>query len=261
MRLALKIAYFGDDFHGSQYQPDVRTVEGELIRALRNLGVEEPKVRFAGRTDAGVHAYGQVVAFDCEELITPRMLNSELPKDITAWAWAKVGDNFDPRKAKSRTYLYVMYAENLDVSAMRKAIKLLVGTHDFSNFTKKFGEGESCVRTIYRADIRTEREFAMFEIEGNAFTWNMVRSIVSALLEVGRQHRSVDWFASLLNPEKHRERIEPAPPYGLILKDVSYEGVDFEVDDYAFKTLQNRIEERVVRNGVLYKLFSMFRKP
>ncbi|MET1124068.1 MAG: tRNA pseudouridine(38-40) synthase TruA [Archaeoglobaceae archaeon] len=258
MRVAFKIAYFGDKFHGSQYQPNVRTVEGEILRALKNLGIEEPKLKLAGRTDAGVHAFGQVAAFNCEELITPRILNAELPSDITAWAWAKVSDDFDPRRAKSRTYLYVMYARNLDISAMREAVKLLKGTHDFSNFTKKFGEGESCVRTIYRADIRAEKEFAFFEIEGNAFTWNMVRCIVTALAEVGARRKDTKWFESLLHPERHRERIEPAPPYGLILKDVTYEGVEFEVDDYAYRMLQNRIGERVVRSGVDYKLFSLF---
>ncbi len=260
MRYAFKIAYFGENFHGSQYQPDVRTVEGELLKALRNLGIESPKLKSAGRTDAGVHAFGQVVSFESEEKIFPRMLNSELPEDIVAWAWSKVPADFDPRKAKSRSYVYVMYSEGLDISSMRKAVKLLLGTHDFANFTKKFGEGESCVRTIYSAEIRADREFMIFEIEGNAFTWNMVRCIVSALMEVGKQHRSVEWFEELLHPEKHRERIEPAPPYGLILKDVKYDNVEFEVDEYALKTLQTRIENRIIRHGTLYKLFSLFRQ-
>ncbi len=260
MKFAFKIAYFGENFHGSQYQPNVRTVEGELLKAFKKIGIEDPKLRFAGRTDAGVHAFGQVISFESEDKIFPRMLNSELPEDIIAWAWAKVPQDFDPRKAKSRVYLYVMYIEELDVSSMRKATKLLHGTHDFANFTKKFGEGESCVRTIYKAELRIDRDFMIFEIEGNAFTWNMVRCIVSALLEVGRQHRSVEWFEELLHPEKHKERVEPAPPYGLILKDVKYDGIEFEIDEYAHKMLDNRIEERVIRHGTLYKLFSLFRQ-
>ncbi len=260
MRFAFKVAYFGENFHGSQYQPDQRTVEGEIINALKRLGVENPKIKSAGRTDAGVHAYGQVIAFDSEEKIFPRMLNSELPEDIVAWAWAKVPDSFDPRRAKSRVYTYVMYGSDFDISSMRKAVKELVGVHDFSNFTKKFGEGENCVREIYSAEIRADREFIIFEIEGNAFTWNMVRCLITALIEVGKQHRSVEWFRELLNPEKYKERVEPAPPYGLILKDVKYDDVEFEVDDYAFKTLQSMIERRIAYNGTLFKLFSLFRQ-
>lgn len=260
MKFAFKIAYFGDNFHGSQFQPDQRTVEGEVIAALRRLGVENPRLRSAGRTDAGVHAYGQVISFYSDEKIFPRMLNAELPEDITAWAWAKVSEDFDPRKARSRVYTYVMYGSDYDISAMRKAVKELIGVHDFSNFTKKFGEGESCVREIISADIRADREFIIFEIEGNAFTWNMVRCLVTAIMEVGKQHRSIEWFRDLLNPEKHKERVEPAPPYGLILKDVKYDDVEFEIDEYAFKTLQSRIESRIMYHGTIFKLFSLFRQ-
>ncbi len=260
MRYAFKIAYFGENFHGSQYQPDKRTVEGEVLRALEKLGIERPKIRSAGRTDAGVHALGQVIAFDSEEKIFPRMLNSELPEDIVSWAWTKVPENFDPRKAKSRVYVYVMYGTEYDISSMRKAVKELVGVHDFSNFTRKFGEGESCVREIYNAEVRADREFIIFEIEGNAFTWNMVRCLVTALMEIGKQHRSVEWFRELLNPERHKERVEPAPPYGLILKNVKYDDVEFEVDDYALKTLHNRIERRIIYHGTLFKLFSLIRQ-
>ncbi|MCS7121478.1 MAG: tRNA pseudouridine(38-40) synthase TruA [Archaeoglobaceae archaeon] len=257
MKIALKVAYFGDNFAGSQYQPDARTVEGELLKALKNFKVEDLKI--ASRTDAGVHAYGQVVAFDCNDLVTPRMLNSFLPEDVTAWAWAKVDEKFNPKKAKSRTYLYVTIAKNLKTSEMKKAAEILIGTHDFSNFTKKFGEGKSCVRTIYSADVKSDGESILFEIEGNAFTWNMVRCLVTALLEVGSGRKNLSWFEDLLNL-KRRERVEPVPAYGLILKDVKYDGVEFEVDNYAFETLKKRLEKRVFRAGVEYKLFSYFIK-
>lgn len=263
MRIAYKLAYIGTNFHGFQYQPNVRTVEGELFRAFEELRVDVKTANYkcAGRTDAGVHAFGQVIALDLEKPILPRAINAHLPEDITVWAWAKVGEDFNPRHAKSRTYLYVLFAKDYDISAMRKASKLLLGTHDFSNFTKKFGEGESCVRTIYNVELRVDKEFIIFEIEGNAFTWNMVRCIVTALEEVGSGHRDLEWFESMLNPEKHRERIEPAPPYGLILKDIQYDGVEFEVDEYAWKTLRHRIENIIKYHGTLYKLFSLFSKP
>jgi tRNA pseudouridine38-40 synthase len=263
MRVALKLAYFGTNFSGSQYQPNVRTVEGELFKAFRAIGIEPENAgyRCAGRTDAGVHAFGQVVAINVEEAkaVLPRILNSHLPEDIIVWAWAKVSSAFDPRRdATSRVYAYVLPAKGYDISAMRKAAKLLIGTHDFTNFTKKFGEGTNCVRTIYNIELRINGDFVIFEIEGNAFTWNMVRCIISALESVGSGRRSVEWFEDMLDPERHRERIEPAPAYGLILKDVKYKGVEFEVDDYAWKTLQVRFSDIVSYHGTIYKLFSMF---
>ncbi len=262
MRVALKLAYFGTKFAGFQYQPDKRTVEGELFKAFEKIGIDPKKADYkcAGRTDAGVHALGQVIAVNVEDAkrVLPRILNSHLPEDVIVWAWAKVEDSFNPRYATSRKYIYVMYLdEEYDVSAMRKAAKMLVGTHDFSNFTKKFGEGQNCVRTVYNIELRMNGEFLIFEIEGNAFTWNMVRCIVTALQEVGSKHRSVEWFEKMLSPEKYKERVEPAPPYGLILKDVKYSNVEFEVDDYAWNTLKSKIRNLVEYHGTIYKLFSL----
>lgn len=260
MRIAFKLAYLGNYFSGFQFQPDKPTVEGELFKAFENLGIDARNAGYAsaGRTDAGVHALGQVIAINTDTCIKPRKINSYLPENITVWASARVGDDFNPRNAKSRTYLYALYTGKYDISAMRKAAKLVIGTHDFKNFTKKFGEGKSCLRTVYNAELRLDGDFLIFEIEGNAFTWNMVRCIISALESVGSKHRSVDWFEDMLNPEKHRERIEPAPPYGLILKDVKYEGIKFEVDDYAWRTLQSRLRNIVGFYGSIYRIFSNF---
>ncbi len=260
MRIAYKLAYVGTNFHGFQYQPNVRTVTGELFKAFRSLGIDVRKAKFrcAGRTDAGVHAFGQVIALNVEKTTFPRILNAHLPNDITVWAWSEVDEDFNPRKAKRRIYMYVLPAEKYDISAMRKACKLLIGTHDFSNFTKRFGE-RRCVRTIYDVELRVNGGFVILEMVGNAFTWNMVRCIVSALSEVGMGHRSLDWFKEMLNPDRHRERIEPAPAYGLILKDVEYEDVEFEVDEYAWNTLMQRIKEIVEFHGTMFKLFSSFK--
>ncbi|HID42800.1 MAG TPA: tRNA pseudouridine(38-40) synthase TruA [Archaeoglobaceae archaeon] len=260
MRIAFKLAYLGNCFSGFQYQPDATTVEGELFRAFEDLGIDARNAGYtsAGRTDAGVHAFGQVIAINTETCVQPRKINSFLPENITVWASARVGDDFNPRNAKSRIYMYAMSAGNYDISAMRKAAKLIIGTHDFKNFTKKFGEGKTCLRSVYNAELRLDGDFLVFEIEGNAFTWNMVRCIITALESVGRRQRSVEWFEEMLNPEKHRERIEPAPPHGLILKDVKYEGTRFEIDDYAWRTLQSRLKDVVGFYGSIYWIFSSF---
>lgn len=252
MRYAIKIAYFGDNFFGSQFQPDRRTVAGEILKALKSFGIDS-KLSFAGRTDAGVHALGQVVAFNSESKITPRMLNSELPEDITAWAIAEVSKDFNPRKASSRVYSYVFYDEKYDLSAIEEAVKLLHGTLDFSNFSKSYKGGK---RTIYRAEVQKSGEFLIFEIEGNAFTWNMVRCIATALKKVGEE-KDLNWFRKMLRPEEHRERIQPSPPSGLLLKDVKYEGIRFEVDEYARKLLNLRLKRKMIESGIRYKVLSL----
>jgi len=164
MRVALKLAYIGTEFHGSQIQPNVETVEGELFKALRNLGIiESPKsanYTCAGRTDAGVHALEQVIAFDTEKLnlAIPRVINSELPPGIWVWAHAEVPLSFDARRdAVSRHYRYVMSGKEYDISRIREASKFLLGTHDFENFSRTNGE-KSTVRTIERIDARVDGE-------------------------------------------------------------------------------------------------------
>jgi tRNA pseudouridine38-40 synthase len=252
MKYAIKIAYFGDNFFGSQFQPDRRTVAGEILKALEAFGINS-KLSFAGRTDAGVHALGQVVSFSTESRITPRMLNSELPDDITAWAIAQVPESFNPRRAESRIYSYVFYDENYDIPAIEEALKILHGTWDFSNFTRGYKGGK---RTIYRAELQKSREFLVLEIEGNAFTWNMVRCIVTALKKVGKEG-DLEWFKKMLSPEKHRERVQPSPPEGLLLKDVIYRDISFEVDEYGMRLLHLRLKKRMIESGIRYKLFSL----
>lgn len=252
MKYAIKLAYFGDNFFGSQYQPNLRTVAGEILKALKSFGIDS-KLSFAGRTDAGVHALGQVVTFNSDLKITPSMLNSKLPEDITAWALCEVPENFNPRKAKSRVYSYIFYDEDYDLLTIKKALKILRGTWNFSNFTKSFKGGE---RTIYHAKLKKKGDFLIFEIEGNAFTWNMVRCLVTALKRVGKE-KDLEWFRKMLNPAEHRERIQPSPPYGLLLKDVKYEDIKFEVDENAKRLLCNRLRKRIIESGTLHRLFSL----
>uniref|UniRef100_A0A7J2TIU0 tRNA pseudouridine synthase A n=1 Tax=Archaeoglobus fulgidus TaxID=2234 RepID=A0A7J2TIU0_ARCFL len=251
MKYAFKIAYFGENFFGSQYQPDLRTVEGEIRRAFQELGINS-KPRFAGRTDAGVSALGQVIAFESEKEIRPRILNSVLPSDITAWAYKEVPESFNPRKAKSRVYSYVFLNEDFDIERMERAVELLKGVHDFSNFTKKWKGGK---REIFDAKLFSDGEFLIFEIEGNAFTWNMVRCIVTALKLVG-SGKPLEWFEKMLDPSSFRERIPPSPPEGLMLKEVKYD-FDFEVDEVGLKLLRMRIEKRLKHHGTIYKLLSL----
>jgi tRNA pseudouridine38-40 synthase len=261
MRVALKLAYIGTEYHGSQIQPNVVTVEGELFEALRNLGIiESPKsanYTFAGRTDAGVHALGQVVAFDTDKpnLAIPRVINSELPPNIWVWAHAKVPLDFDARRdAASRHYRYVMSGDGYDISRIREASKLLVGIHDFENFSKTNGE-KSTVRTIESINARVDGELTIIDVVGNSFLWNMVRRIVTALSMIGRGVRDKDWLLQMLNPEIYEEGIEPAPAYGLTLLKINYtENIEWIEDDYSIKRASEQNQKNIIRYRVMAKV-------
>ncbi|MCS7118841.1 MAG: tRNA pseudouridine(38-40) synthase TruA [Archaeoglobaceae archaeon] len=251
MKYAFKIAYFGENFFGSQYQPNLRTVEGEIRRALLELGINS-KPRFAGRTDRGVSALGQVIVFESESRLKPRILNSVLPSDITTWAYREVEVGFDPRKAKSRIYSYIFLNENYDFEMMTRALDFLKGSHDFSNFTRRWEGGK---REIFDVNLFKDGDFIIFEIEGNAFTWNMVRCIVTALKLVGRG-KSLEWFKKMLKPEEYRERVPPSQPEGLLLKDIKYD-FSFEIDEIGLRLLNLRLKKKLSFHGVIYKLLSL----
>lgn len=258
MRVALKLAYIGTEFHGSQIQPNVVTVEGELFKALRNIGIiESPKSAnntCAGRTDAGVHALEQVVAFDTDKpnLAIPRIINSELPPTIWAWAHAEVPLDFDARRdAVSRHYRYVMSGEGYEISKIREASKLLVGTHDFENFSRTNGE-KSTIRTIEMINARVDGDLTKIDVVGNSFLWNMVRKIVTALSMIGRGVRDNDWLLQMLNPDIYEEGIEPAPAYGLTLLKVNYEKkIEWIEDNYSLRRASEQNQKGILRYRVM----------
>src|SRR3972149_6493246 len=219
MRVAVKIAYIGTDFHGFHVQPSARTIEGELFRSLAESGIinnpHEAGYISAGRTDQGVHALGQVIAFDTEtsELAIPGLINSKLPPTIWAWASAYVPEGFDPRhNAISREYRYIMCGK-YSISLLRNASRLLKGTHDFANFSTQDKEkGSIC--NIEKIETRIEGEFTIMDVQADHFLWHMVRKIATALPRVGGV-----LFARI--DVKHKDAraqfqlgLEPSPAYG-----------------------------------------------
>lgn len=258
MRVALKIAYIGSNYHGSQVQPQVPTIEGELFKALQELEIiKDPRsANFisSGRTDAGVHAMGQVVAFNTEvpHLAIPRVINSKLPGTIWAWAHALVPDNFDPRRhAVSRSYRYIMCGEQYDISRIRSASKLLLGTHDFSNFCTN-DAGRSTVRKVERIDVRVSGNLTRIDVEANSFLWNMVRKIVTALMMVGSGVRDDEWLEQMLDPDSYEEGLESAHAYGLVFMDVNYPiPIEWIEDGYAIRRAHERVHDHLVRYRVM----------
>jgi tRNA pseudouridine38-40 synthase len=251
-RVALKIGYLGTNYHGFQIQPqsEVPTIEGELFKALKRLGVLEDRKRadysYAGRTDKGVHALAQVVSFDTtNQKVTPRMINSMLPNDIWALAIAKPHAGFNARKeAIRREYRYFLFLDTeLDISRMRDASELLIGAHDFSNFSQRDGlEGTILIKEIKQVDIVKSDPFIIIDIAASGFLRKMVRKIVSALCMVGSGKKDKSWINNLLEL-KIKEQIEPAPAFGLVLKEVSYRELEFVVDEYAKRRITARLKK------------------
>ncbi len=268
-RIALKIGYLGTNYHGFQVQPQVQsksevpTIEGELFKALKKLDIMEDRksvnYSYAGRTDKGVHALSQVVSFDTTNAnVTPRMINSVLPDDIWVYALAKPHSGFNARKdAISREYRYFLFSHtdldlDMDITRIRAASELLIGTHDFSNFAQQEdNETGTHVREIKRIemdmDIEKRNSVIIMDIEANGFLRKMVRKIVSVLSMVGSGIKDKRWVEDLLEL-RVKEQIEPAPAFGLVLKNVSYRDVKFVEDDYA----KGRIEARLKKDLVFH---------
>lgn len=266
MRIAFKIAYIGTDYHGFQIQKNASTIEQELFSVLKELNlIKNPKsARYSGsgRTDAGVHALGQVVAYDTDnpKLSIPRVINSLLPPSIWVWSRAEVPDDFSPRRhAVSREYRYIMCG-CANIPLIRKASRLLIGTHDFSNFGAKNND-QYTVRTVKRIDIRLDGDFVTLDIEADSFLWHMVRNIVTALQMIGNEGRDIEWLENMLQPEEFKEGLEPAPAYGLLLKKVNYNiDIPWEDDAYSKKISAKRLHEKFIWHGVNAEIFNELKK-
>ncbi len=264
MRIALKLAYIGTDYHGFQVQPDVRTVEGEVFSALRELKIidnpDKANYIAAGRTDKGVHALGQVIAFDTDNpsVAIPRAINSRLT-NIWAWARAEVPPDFDPRRhARYREYRYIMPGK-YDISLLMNAAYFLKGEHDFLNFSTP-EKGRTSLCKIEKIDIHGEKEFTIIDIRANYFLWHMVRKIALALKMVGNGAKDISWLEKMLNPDEFTEALEPAPACGLILKNVEYENVTWTEDAYAKNAISENLEEQFLMHGVMAEMLREFKE-
>ena len=245
MRVRLDLAYDGTDFAGWAFQHDQRTVQGELERALATLARRDdlPRVTVAGRTDAGVHATGQVAHVDlpaevAEDRLLLRRLNGLLPPDVRVHRVGAAPAGFDARFAGlARTYRYrvadrpeqldplrrhdtLSWPRELDLDALREASGLLLGLHDFAAFCRR-REGATTVRTLLQLDWARE-DVLVATVRADAFCHSMVRSLVGALLAVGEGRRTADWPASLLAAGARASDVAVAPPHGLTLVRVEY---------------------------------------
>ena len=239
------IAYDGSDFAGFQRQAnDARTVQGVVEQALRNIGWRGESIVASGRTDAGVHARGQVVTYDLawnqgSEVLT-RALNALLPGDVAVWKTEPVPQDFHPRfSARGRRYRYSLIAllvrdplreryawrvqPGLDFRAMASLAKLLVGRHDFAAFGTAPNPRGGTVRQVRLAKWHRADDEYWFDIEADAFLYHMVRRLVAAMVAVGSGRGSLESVASLLDDPQARWQGAIAPAAGLCLEAVIYD--------------------------------------
>jgi tRNA pseudouridine38-40 synthase len=237
------VEYDGTDYCGFQVLSDRPSVQASLEQVLLRLTGQATRIRYAGRTDAGVHAQGQVIAADVRWRHSladlERAWNALLPADIAVREVAWVTDpTFHPRfSARSRVYRYTVWTapwrsplhgryvhhegRPLDVARMNRAAALLVGSHDFASFGQPT-QGDSTVRDVMRAGWQQMDSTLHFEIEANAFLRRMVRTIVGTLLAVGMGQQSVESVAEMLAARDRSLASPPAPACGLCLVEVKY---------------------------------------
>jgi tRNA pseudouridine38-40 synthase len=242
--LKLTLTYDGTRFVGWQRQADGESIQGLLEEALARFEGAPVTVHGAGRTDAGVHALGQVasasVTFTHPAETIFRALNAQLPEDIRIVEIADAAPGFHARfSARSKSYRYQIRAgtvgdpftrafvwqvpEPLNVGAMADAAAVLVGTHDFTAFQSVGTEVASTTRTIFRSDIRELDRMCVYEVTADGFLRHMVRAIVGTLVEIGRGWRSVESMAQLVERGTRAQAGATAPPHGLFLVRVDYD--------------------------------------
>ncbi|MBN8203941.1 tRNA pseudouridine(38-40) synthase TruA [Bacillus sp. NTK034] len=238
------ITYDGTHFAGYQVQPGKRTVQGELERALKKLHKgEDIKVTASGRTDAGVHAKGQVIHFDSPLNIPIEKweiaLNSLLPDEVAIVGAETVPDDFHVRfDAKGKEYRYFVHRSSrrdpfkrhyayqypypLNTDAIKQAAADLIGTHDFTSFCSAKTEVEDKVRELQEIEVHEKEDMLIFRFRGTGFLYNMVRILAGTLLEVGSGERDPDSMPSVLKEKNRSAAGKTAPPQGLYLWKVFY---------------------------------------
>ena len=240
--IKITIQYNGKNYCGWQKQNNSPGIQGTIEKAIFDITREEVKITGSGRTDAGVHALGQVANFKINSQIPvdriPNALNAKLPKDISIVKAEEVDEDFHSRySAKKKTYRYQVYNSlyrspiyadisypvkyDLDIDKMKKEAKSLIGTYDFKGFMSSGSSVIDTVRTIYNIEVSKSEDLIIIEIEGNGFLYNMVRIIAGTLVDIGRG-RITENMSTIIKSKSRSMAGHTAPAHGLFLKKVDY---------------------------------------
>ena len=253
IRAAVKIAYLGENFTGSQIQPGLRTVEGDVlsdITAVTKMPESSIDLKLASRTDRGVNALGNVAVFNCS-IDTPEVILKALngvSKDIFYRSIATVGEDFNPRFADMRYYRYILRSAGMNVPAMRECAALFTGEHDFTRFCKT--EGKSALLFMESAGVREEGGFIILDFSARYFLWNMIRRMAAAMMSVGRGDHSLSDVKDALEGKDISFGL--ARPDALTLMDIRYENVIFT----AAGAPDKRAEEEIFGNTLKGMFFA-----
>lgn len=243
-RIKLTVAYDGHDFCGFAPQAGRRTVHGTLTEAVRQISGDDCEITGASRTDSGAHARGQVCHFDTTNPMPiqkwPDVVNKWLPQDVAVVAAEEVDPEFHSRFwAKHRWYRYslwtgprdpllgrwsALHGRPLNVDAMQRAAKMLIGENDFLAFSQELLPHQTTIRTIYKAEVRQAENDVQIDITGSAFIRGMMRRIAGCLFDIGRGHRRVEYMSELLMHSDKNSLHWPVvlPAEGLTLMEVNY---------------------------------------
>lgn len=242
--IKLEIEYDGKDYQGWQKQPNKLNIQGEIERAIQNITGEEVDLIGSGRTDAGVHAFGQVANFKINsEFSIEKMavaINSQLKQSIRIKKAEEVSEDFHSRyHCHQKTYSYIIdnseqgsaiyrgltyhVAQPLDIDGMQKAANYLVGEHDFSSFKSSGTSSKSSVRTIYKAQILKEQDRVVIMLTGSGFLYNMVRIISGTLVEIGLGNMKPEEMLTILEAKDRQKAGKTLPAHGLFLMSVDYD--------------------------------------
>ncbi len=237
-RVMLTVAYDGTHYHGWQIQPNVPTIEGVLNRHLSEMLGEQIEVIGASRTDAGVHALGNIAVFDTNARIPAEKIsyamNQRLPEDIKVRRSEEVASDFHPRKVESRkTYEYRIWHDTfpmpterlnswfvyipLNIERMQEAAGYLIGEHDFTSFCSVNTEVESKIRTIHEISVDEQEHMLKIRVTGNGFLYNMVRIIVGTLIEVGKGSYAPSYVQEILSGQDRALAGPTVPAHGLTM--------------------------------------------
>lgn len=242
-KIKLVLEYDGTEFHGFQVQPGLRTVQGEIEAAIRRLTGEGVRAHGAARTDAGVHAQGQVVHLEtCSSLPIERWqraLNHRLPPDLAVRGAEEAPEGFHARySARWKTYRYALRYDEVRsplrdrfahwvtvkpaLPAMAQAAASLAGSHDFAAFAASGGKSENTIRTVRAAGWEDRPPYLYFVIVADGFLYKMVRNLVGTMWDIGCQKKDPEVMALALERGDRRLCSTPAPPQGLCLMEVEY---------------------------------------
>jgi len=242
-KFVLIIEYDGTQYHGFQWQPGLPTIQAEMEEAIRKLYGQSSRVISASRTDAGVHAKGQVVSFWAKPAVDTttlvKALNHYLPGDIAVKAAYRAGNDFNVRRdALSREYRYYILNRDtrspfsktfalfmpkvLNIQVMHKACQLMQGKHDFISFTNSLDTARDAMRHVYEAKIDKREEFVVFCIEANSFLPHQVRNTVGPLIRLGLDKMGIEEFHDIMEAKKLGLAGPTAPAHGLWLTKVNY---------------------------------------